>query len=123
MPIPVIPNFWTWKTPITAAKSVLVFRPYYGPVQTRTFGIGELQHAWELSNDDSSYADFNTIKTFWNTNYPGIDFYLYDPQLNETRLYQIDSDFAESYNHQDSFSWGFRIRETFPYTKLVGPPP
>lgn len=119
----VIPNYWEWKTPITAKKKVLAFEPYYGPRQTRTFGLGDPQHDWELGNNDSSYENFIEIKEFWNEHYPGVDFYLYDPPLDETRVYQIDSDMAESYNHADSFAWSFRIKESFPYTVISGPPP
>lgn len=118
-----IPNFWVWKTPITASKAVLMFTPYWGPTQSRSFGDGSPSHNWELGNDDCSHEDFNTIKTFWATHYPGIQFYLYDPQLNESRIYEIDSDFGEHYNDGDSYSWSFRIKEAYPYTRIAGAPP
>lgn len=119
----VIPNFWEWKTPITARKNVLKFKPYAGPSQTRTFGTSQPFHDWELGNGDSSFENFQTIKAFWNTHHPTPSFYLYDPVLDETRTYEIDSDFAETYNHQDSYSWSFRISELYPYTRIAGPPP
>jgi hypothetical protein len=122
MPLDTIPNFWTYKDPINAKKAALIFTPIWGPTQTRSFGDGSAQHDWELSNDDSSHEDFLTIKAFWVAKYPGVQFYLYDVQLNETRVYEIDSDFSEHYNHQDSYAWSFRIKECHPFAVIVGPP-
>lgn len=119
----VIPNFWVWKTPITAKKDVLVFTPIFGPSQTRSFGDGNPHHDWELGNDDSDHDDFLEIKEFWDNHYPGVQFYMYDPQLNETRTYEIDSDFSEHYNHADSYSWSFRIKECYPFAVITGTPP
>jgi hypothetical protein len=118
-----IPNTWDYKKQITAAKKVLVFEPYSGPRQTRTFGDGTPIHSWEIGNEDSDRADFIAIKQFWDDHYPGIPFYLYDPQVDEYRTFEIDSDFAQTYAQGESYSWGFRIKEVFPYLAVVGTPP
>lgn len=118
-----IPNTWDYKRPITAHKSVLVFNPYFGPRQTRTFGNGNPEHAWEIGNDDTDRTDFIAQKTFWNSHFPGIPVYLYDPQIDEYRTYEIDSDFNYSYSPGDSYSWSYKIKEVYPYTANPGPPP
>lgn len=117
-----IPNYWVWKTPIVAQKDVGRFKPYSGPSQTRGFGNGNPCHKWELGNDDSDHDEFAEIKTFWDDNYPGVEFDLYDPQLDESRVYEITSNFTEHYNHADSYAWSFTIEEVFPYTATAGEP-
>lgn len=123
MPTPTIPNYWTYQNPIEATKDTLRFTPYFGPEQTRGFGDGGAHHNWEIGDDDSDHDNFVTIKSFWETNFPGVHFYLYDPQLDETRTYEIDSTLTFHYNHQDSYSWKMKIKEVYPYTKISGPPP
>lgn len=118
-----IPNTWDYKRPITAHKDVLVFQPYFGPRQTRTFGDGSEQHSWEIGNDDTDRTDFIAMKTFWNTHFPGVPVYLYDPQLDEHRTYEIDSDMNISYAAGESYAWSYKIREVYPYTAVAGPPP
>lgn len=118
-----IPNFWAYKTPIEAKKEVLLFKPYSGPTQTRSFGSGAPQHHWKLGDPDINHEDFLEIKEFWDTHFPGVQFYLWDPQLDESRVYEIVSNFANHYNTEDSYSWSFRISECYPYTVTEGPPP
>ena len=113
----IIPNFWTYKNPISAKKSVLMFIPMFGPTQTRSVGDGSPVHNWELSNDDLSHEDFLAIYAFWNSHYPGVSIELHDPQLSVKRVYQIDSDFNFHYNGADSYSVNFRIQEVYPYTE------
>jgi hypothetical protein len=119
----VIPNTWEMKTPIEAKKSVLIFRPYFGPTQTRSFGAGDPSHDWELGSSDSARDDYIEIKHFWDDHFPGIQFYLYDVELDETRVYEIISDFSGHYNTPDSYAWSFRISECYPFTVIAGSPP
>lgn len=118
-----IPNYWEWKNPVEAKKDVRVFRPYYGPSQTRGFGNSSAIHEWELGADDSDFDDFTEMKEFWNSHYPGIPVILFDPVLIEARVYEINSDFSALYNPGgNSFSWKFRIREAYPYETVEIPP-
>lgn len=118
----VLPQLWTWKAPITIDKDVLVFKPYYGPSQTRSFGPGDSFHSWEIGDDDADELSYNTMLQFWENHYPGVEFFMYDPQLDETRTYEIDSGFGAMYNHSVSYSWKFRIKESYPYTVTPGAP-
>lgn len=111
----IIPNYWTWKTPIVAKKEVLTFKPIYGPTQTRGFGDSPAMHDWELGNDDSSFENFQEIKAFWNWHHPGLQFDMIDPVQVERRRYEVDSDYGFQYNHADSYQWSFRIREAWPF--------
>lgn len=119
----ILPNYWTYKSPIEAKKDVLKFRPYSGPNQTRSLSGEDEYHEWEIGNDDSDHDNFLALKAFWRVHYPGVQFYLHDVQLDETRVYEIDSNLSEHYNHQDSYSWKMRISEAFPYTVISGAPP
>lgn len=114
----IIPNFWKWQTPIHAKKDVLIFKPIFGPTQTRGFGDGAPILDWELSNDDSSYADFIELKAFWDYHHPGKQFDMVDPNIPERRTYETDSDFDYSYNHADSVTWACRIKEAYPFVAV-----
>lgn len=115
----VIPNYWIWKTAIHAKKPILIFRPIFGPSQSRGFGDNSAVHDWELVNDDCSYEHFIEMRSFWDYHYPGKQFDLIDPVLNERRTYEADSDLDFSYNHADSFTWGARIKEAYPYALVA----
>jgi hypothetical protein len=114
----IIPNFWRWQNPIHAQKDVLIFKPIFGPTQSRGFGNSSPIHAWELSNDDSSYDNFIELQAFWNYHHPGRQFDLIDPNMPERRTYETDSDMDYSYNHADSVTWAMRIKESYPYTAV-----
>lgn len=110
-----IPNYWEFKTPIKAHKDVLVWRPYAGPTQTRTFGAGAVQHEYELGNSDDEEDQFFEIKTFWIDRYPGVSFELYDPISDETRSFEFDSDLSFHYNENGGVAWKVLIKEVYPY--------
>lgn len=111
----IIPNYWARKTPITAKKEVQIFRPKYGPSQSRGVGLGELIHEWELGNEDSIEERFIELKAFYDYHHPGIQFDMVDPFLQERRTYVVDSDIAYNYNDRGGVSWSFRIKEEYPY--------
>lgn len=114
-----ISNFWEWKNPVTAKKTVLVFQPISGPSQSRSFGDNVPIHEWELGAADSSHEEFTEVKAFWDSHYPGDTFELFDPQSEEIRIFEFDSDFSLHYNDADSYSWSVRIREVFPYEVII----
>lgn len=114
----IVPNYWDLKSPVTAKKSVQVFKPKYGPTQTRSFGGGEARLAWELKNDDSDLERGQEMKAFWDWHHPGKEFDLFDPVPWERRRYIIDSDLAYFYETTGGMSWGFRIEEAFPYALI-----
>jgi len=111
----IIPNYWAWKTPIHAKKEGLIFRPIYGPTQTRGFGDSSAIHDWELGNDDSEIEKFQEMYAFWNYHHFGRKFDLNDPVLEERRTYETDSDIDYHYNDSGGVTWSLRIKEAFPY--------
>lgn len=111
----IIPNYWTWKTPIHAKKDVLIFRPIYGPSQTRGFGDSSPIHDWELGNEDSEIDRFQEIRDLWDWHHPGRQFDLIDPVLEERRTYETDSDIDYHYNDSGGVTWHLRIKEAYPY--------
>lgn len=113
-----IPNYWQLKTPIKAHKDVLIWRPYAGPTQTRTFGSGAAQHEYELGNDDSEIDQFEELREFWDDHYPGVSFELNDPVTQETRAYEFDSDLSFNYNENGGVAWKVLIKEIFPYVVI-----
>lgn len=114
-----IPNYWAYKAPIEAEKDVLIFRPIYGPSQTRGFGDGSPIHKWEIGNDDSDQTNFLAIKAFWVAKYPGVAFILNDVVIGEKRAYEFDSNLAYQYNPGgESYSWSVRIKEVYPYVVI-----
>jgi hypothetical protein len=115
----IIPNFWKWQNPVHATKDVLIFKPIFGPTQTRGFGDGSPILGWELSNDDSSYDNFIELKAFWDYHHPGRQFDMIDPNIPERRTYETDSDLDYSYNHADSVTWAMRIKESYPYALVT----
>jgi hypothetical protein len=119
----VLPNYWEYKSPAEARKDVSVFTPYWGPDQTRGYGDGSPRHHWELGNADSAREDAIEMKAFWGEHFPGIQFYMYDPEVDETRVYTFDSNYGFHYNPGDSHAWSVRIKEAWPYTRIAGTPP
>lgn len=115
----VIPNFWTWRNPIHAKKDVLIFKPVYGPTQTRGFGDSSPIHDWELGNEDSEIDNFLELKAFWDWHHPGRPFDLVDPVLEERRTYESDSDLNYHYNDSGGVSWSMRIKEAYPYAVVA----
>lgn len=111
----IIPNYWTWKNPIHAKKDGLIWRPIYGPSQSRGFGDSSAIHDWELGNDDSEIDRAVEMLAFWDYHHPGRQFDLDDPVLEERRTYEIDSDIDYHYNDSGGVTWSFRIKEAFPY--------
>lgn len=114
----IIPNFWNFRNPMHITKPVLIFEPIDGPAQTRGFGDGAMRHAWELSNDDSSYENYLEIREFWDYHHPHLPFDMIDPMVPERRTYKTDSDFDPTYVHGDSCQWAFRIKEAWPYAAV-----
>jgi hypothetical protein len=115
----VFPNYWAWRTPIHAKKDVLVWRPIFGPSQTRGFGDGSAIHDWELGNEDSEITRFDAIKAFWEYHHPGRQFDLVDPVREERRTYEFDSDLDYHYNDSGGVTWSVRIKEAYPYAAIV----
>jgi hypothetical protein len=111
----IIPNYWTWRNPIHAKKEGLIWRPIYGPTQTRGFGDSSAIHDWELGNDDSEIEKFEEMYAFWNYHHFGRQFDLNDPVLEERRTYEIDSDIDYHYNDSGGVTWSLRIKEAYPY--------
>lgn len=111
----VLPNYWARRTPITAKKDVQIFRPKYGPTQSRGTGLNEDIHEWELSNEDSTEERFKELRIFWRYHHPGKQFDLVDPFLQERRTYIFDSDLAWNYNDRGGVTWSTRIKEEYPY--------
>jgi hypothetical protein len=111
----VIPNYWSFKNPVRARKEVQVFRPKYGPTQTRGFGLGELIHDWELSNPNNEVERFKELKAFYGYHHPGKLFDLIDPVLGERRVYLFDSELEYDYTPEGMISWRVRIAEQYPY--------
>lgn len=111
----IIPNYWTWKTPIHAKKEGLIWRPIYGPTQSRGFGNSSAIRDWELGNDDSEIDKFKELYAFWNYHHFGRQFDLSDPVLEERRTYEIDSDLDYHYNDSGGVTWSLRIKEAYPY--------
>jgi len=112
----IIPNYFGWKTPIHAKKDVLIFKPIYGPTQTRGFGDSSAIHDWELGNDDSEVDNFDELKAFWDWHHPGRQFDLDDPITLERRVYETDSDLDYHYLDSGGVTWAMRIKEAYPYT-------
>jgi hypothetical protein len=113
-----VPTYWKFNNPIHAKKpGVQVFRPIYGPTQTRSSGLGEHVHDWELSNPDSDLEEFEELKAWHLFHYPGKLVDLINPSgtVNERRTYLIDSDLDYEYNQRGGVSWSFRIKEEYPY--------
>lgn len=111
----VIPNYWDYQNPIEAVKKKLEFEPIAGPTQHRTFGGPSPQHKWELGSDDSGRDEYLEMKAFWDWHDPGKQFLMYDPQAEETRRYETDSNWSGLYKVGESYSWKFRIKEVWPF--------
>jgi hypothetical protein len=114
-----LPPYWAWRQPVAAEKAALIFRPIYGPSQSRSFGDNSHIRNWELSNDDSSFENWQEIVAFHLWHFPGILFDMVDPVIPERRRYEIDSNLNFHYNHADSYAWSFRIKEAYPFA-LIG---
>lgn len=111
----VIPNYWDYQNPIEAIKKKLQFEPIAGPTQNRSFGSPASQHRWELGSDDNSREQYLEMKAFWDWHDPGKQFLMWDPQAEETRRYETDSNWSGLYKVGESYSWKFRIKEVWPY--------
>lgn len=117
-----IPNYWEWKNQITSKKeNARIFIPQFGSsITSLAEGFANPGLSWEIGNEDSSYENFIVIRDFFRS-HRQFQFYLHDPQLLETRLYEmeINTKFEFHYNHADSFSWKFSIRECYPFELIV----
>lgn len=110
-----LPNYWAWKTPVTAERDMLIFRPQAGPSQSRT--LSGRYMVYQLGNDQLPEDEFYLLLNFHTFHHNGLkQFWLDDPTLQRKVLFESDSKLQFSPITAGFFSFNWQIREAWPYT-------
>lgn len=105
MPSPALPVVPSYSYEVTADKKVLAFDPDNGDRQTRVKRTARRTFNFTCNNRKKSELD--TMRTFWNTNYPGVKVAITHPGTGDTADYWLDSPLKEQWHLQNLVSFSF----------------
>ena len=105
MPSPELPVVPSRGYEITTNKKVLVFEPDSGDRQTRVKRGSKRTFNFTCNNRPKSELD--SMRTFWEANYPGVKVAITHPGTGATSDYWIDSELKEKWDLQNLVSFSF----------------
>lgn len=109
MPTPVVPVVPSRTYSATRKKKVLLYEADDGTRETRV--KGSAKQTVEVTCNRRPKSEWTAMKTFWNTNYPGIVVQFTHPDSGVTGDYYLDSDFKEEWHFANLVSFSFVLKE------------